>query len=57
MIQPDAEQAPLPPVQHVGPHSKFCVLCRSGEHQRADDPTPTTRDGAPRRTGYVQEDS
>ncbi|MEU2403400.1 hypothetical protein ABZ609_03605 [Streptomyces rubiginosohelvolus] len=57
MIQPDPEQGPTSRVQHSGPHAKFCVLCRSGEHQRADDPAPTTRDGAPRRTGYVLEDT
>lgn len=24
-------------VKHSGPHTKFCVLCLSGEHERVDD--------------------
>lgn len=26
-----------PRVKHSGPHTKFCVLCRSGEHERVDE--------------------
>ncbi len=36
MIQPYPEQGPTSRAQHSGPHTKFCVLCRSGEHQRID---------------------
>ncbi|MEV7975379.1 hypothetical protein [Streptomyces sp. NPDC086519] len=28
-------------VKHSGPHTKFCVLCLSGEHERVDDDTST----------------
>ncbi|MGH3584872.1 MAG: hypothetical protein ACRDQ0_00990 [Pseudonocardia sp.] len=28
-------------IRHSGPDTKFCVLCLSGEHQRADN-APTT---------------
>lgn len=25
-------------IKHSGPHTKFCVLCLSGEHERTDTP-------------------
>lgn len=31
------EDSPVIRVQHSGTDTKFCVLCLSGEHQRADD--------------------
>lgn len=36
----DDEPEPEPAterVKHSGPHTKFCVLCLSGEHERIDD--------------------
>jgi hypothetical protein len=29
-------------IKHSGPHTKFCVLCLSGEHERIDDDAPCT---------------
>lgn len=40
--QPDRPaSSPATRVQHSGPDTKFCVLCLSGEHQRAHE-TPAT---------------
>jgi hypothetical protein len=40
--QPDDDDDPVPTVErvkHSGPHTKFCVLCLSGEHERVDEGT------------------
>lgn len=34
-------------VKHYGPHTKFCVLCSSGEHERVDETPPETEHYGP----------
>lgn len=42
-------------VRHWGPDTKFCVLCRSGEHERVEQPTFPARSWDPDHPGCAPE--